>query len=147
MKSRFPHHIAITYSTYWFPENSSSDDYEEEHGWATPNGQRDALSYEGGRVQQPTEEEIYEYYSVDMEPDSFDLEEGLEAPDKAADFLLDHAVEFSSSVFDPRGWYIGQEEQDYQSGEWTQYSYHLKGFTEEEAAMIYELWSTGRRKW
>lgn len=65
------------------------------------------------------------------------------AVDQAVDFLKkEGATEFSSSAYDPRGYYStesGSDAMDPQTGETTVYSYHLTdGWTDEEKKAIYD---------
>lgn len=76
---------------------------------------------------------------VSMEPDKFDKEEGKTAVDLAVEFLWkEGATEFSSSDFDPDGWYTSGWEQNYRTGEEVENNYHLEDFTETQTKAIYD---------
>lgn len=83
----------------------------------------------------------YDEQGESMVPDEYDKEEGITVVDKAAEFLKNKcANEPSSSVFSPGIWYYTIDpEQNYLTGEDIYYSYHLKGFTEEEEFEIYKI--------
>lgn len=53
-------------------------------------------------------------------------------------YLKRNANYFSSSEFYVRGWYIGAEKQDMSTGDYTTYSYHLEGFTDQEKEEVYK---------
>ena len=73
-----------------------------------------------------------------MIPDEYDKEEGITAIDNAVKFLRNKGViEPSSSHFHPGIWYISQDDVDIRSGDRTQYSFHLDGFTPEEEKEIF----------
>jgi len=77
--------------------------------------------------------------NVSVEPDEFDKEEELTAVDKAIDYLKDAgAVEASSSHFHPGVWYSAYGDSDFVTGERTNESYHLEGFSEEEEAAVFK---------
>ena len=70
-------------------------------------------------------------------PDS-DYESHEELIDDVVKWLEKNVYYFSSSQFDPNGWYISETEPDYSSDEDTEYTYHLYNFTEEEEKEIYD---------
>jgi len=76
---------------------------------------------------------------VSMEPDKYDLEEGLTAVDLAVDFLKrEGAIHFSSEPFFEGGWYSTEfQTVDYRDGTQEEQSFHLEGFTPEEEEEIY----------
>lgn len=74
-----------------------------------------------------------------MEPDEYDLEEGITAVDNAVKFLChDGATEASSYPFSVGTWYTTEGDPDYRTGETEYHSYHLKDFTPEEERVIYD---------
>lgn len=77
---------------------------------------------------------------ISMEPDEFDIGDGLTAVELAAQFLHDRGVEPSSSHgWHPGLWYTDRDaEQDPHTGEYTLQSYHPAGFTDEEQAQLVE---------
>ena len=61
---------------------------------------------------------------ADMEPDEYDVEEGITAVDKAIEFLSDKGVtETSSEPWHVGAWYSTEGSQDYRTGETTSYSF------------------------
>lgn len=85
---------------------------------------------------------------VIMEPDEIEKEDGITVADKAVDWLRDKgATEASSSDFHVGLWYSTDwHDTDYRTGEQTEYSYHLKGFTEQEEREVYDLMRRQRRR-
>jgi hypothetical protein len=75
---------------------------------------------------------------VDMTPSEYDVEDGVTCVDKAAEYLLrEGATEPSSSSFHPGVWYTSYGGQDWRDGSYTNHSYHLHAFTEEEQERVY----------
>ena len=75
---------------------------------------------------------------VSMQPDQYDLEEGLTPVDLAVNFLTDNGpMEASSSHFNSGVWYTNYGEQDMQNGSRTNRSFHLVGFTPEQEEEIF----------
>lgn len=75
---------------------------------------------------------------VSMQPDQYDLEEGLTPVDLAVKFLTDNGpMEASSSHFNSGVWYTNYGEQDMQNGSRTNRSFHLVGFTPEQEEEIF----------
>lgn len=75
---------------------------------------------------------------VSMQPDQYDIEEGLTPVDLAVKFLTDNGpLQASSSSFDPRVWYThyGEMQTD---GTTTNRSFHLVGFSPEQLQEIYD---------
>lgn len=74
-----------------------------------------------------------------MLPDEYDIEEGITAVDKAVEFMKNKGGnEPSSSQFHTGVWYTTPDpDRNYETGEDTYYSFHLKGFTPEEEEEIY----------
>lgn len=105
------HRIVISFSKYKFDDDGSGN-YEDEHGW---------------------EDELGE----DMEPDEADVEEGVDAVERAIRFLLyEDVAEPSSHPFSPGTWYATNAVDD--GGGWfRERHFHLKGFTDEEQARVY----------
>ena len=107
--------IATTYQTVT-PESAEQSDFAD-HGWENEEGES-------------------------MLPDQYDTEEGITAVDKAVKFLQDNGgTEPSSSQFNTGVWY-GTPDPDHNNdyftkGEEKYYSFHLKGFTPEEEAEIF----------
>jgi DNA-directed RNA polymerase subunit RPC12/RpoP len=66
-----------------------------------------------------------------------DYESHEEMIDDIVRWLHNRVTYFSSSMFDPNGWYSSEDE-DYTSDESTEYAYHLYNFTEEEEKEIYQ---------
>ncbi len=112
--------IATTFTTIT-PADEDDGDHGEEHGWVDKRGERITL-------------------------DRYDLETGETIASKAAKWLRDHGpVEASSSHFHKGEWYTQSDgDTNYRTGEWTQESYHLKGFSEAEEQEIFRL-VKGRR--
>ena len=106
--------IRITFETYT-PESIELGDAED-RGWVNEDG-------------------------VSMEPDDYDLEDGIGAVDKAIAFLRDKgAWEASSSHWDSHCdiWYTQSDPNiNYGTGEEYRESYHLAGFSEEEERQIF----------
>lgn len=75
------------------------------------------------------------------EPDEFDTKEGINAVDKAVEYLQDKgATNASSSRFHPGIWYSTEyATEDYSTDEQTQYDFHPKNFTTEEQAEIFKV--------
>jgi len=74
---------------------------------------------------------------VGMDPDKYDLEDGVTAAQKATKFLNDKgAIYASSSHFHPGIWY-SDHNNEWQGGEITEHDYHLAGFTPEEEQEIF----------
>lgn len=75
-----------------------------------------------------------------MEPDEFDIEDGLTATDLAASYLYEiGATEPSSSVWHPGLWYTAHKaEEDYRGGSYEDHSYHPVGFSEDQEREIFE---------
>ena len=75
---------------------------------------------------------------VSMQPDQYDLEEGLTPVDLAVKFLTDNGpMEASSSHFNSGVWYTNYGEQDMQNGSRTNRSFQLVGFTPEQEEEIF----------
>jgi hypothetical protein len=75
----------------------------------------------------------------DCTPDKFDAEEGTSAVDLAVRFLQDKGVSCASSSHWHVGmWYATEPEADLYSGEYTEYNYHLKGFSADDERAIAE---------
>ena len=75
---------------------------------------------------------------VSMQPDQYDLEEGLTPVDLAVKFLTDNGpMEASSSYFNSGVWYTNYGGQDMQDGSRTNRSFHLVGFTPEQEEEIF----------
>lgn len=112
--------ITITYETIT-PESAEQGDAED-RGWIDEEGES-------------------------MLADEFDLEEGLTVVDKAVAFLKkNYATEPSSSHFDDGVWYTAYDyDHDYETGATENRSYHLNGFTTEEAEEIFNR-MTGKTK-
>ncbi len=73
-----------------------------------------------------------------METDESDREEGIDAVDLAVSFLEERgATEPSSSEFTMNTWYTCFGEMDYRTGDCTNESYHLSGFTVAEERRIF----------
>lgn len=106
----------LTSFTTITPADEDDGDYGEEHGWVDKSGARIAC-------------------------DSYDLSNGITVAVKAAKWLLDHgALEASSSHFHKGVWYTQSDgSTNYRTGENTQESYHLKGFSEAEEKEIFRL--------
>lgn len=104
--------ILITYESYTPGEFEGDEDVE--HGWEDEEG-------------------------VSVEPDKWDREEGLTAVDKAVEFLDERgAIHASSSHFHPGMWYSTEHQiEDHGTGELKQYSFHLKGFSEDEERAVF----------
>ena len=76
---------------------------------------------------------------VSMQPDAFDLEDGLTAVDLAVKFLTENlAFELSSSRFYSGVWYtVYNESQNYRDGSYTNRGFHLVDFTPEQEEQIF----------
>ena len=75
---------------------------------------------------------------ISMQPDQYDIEEGLTPVDLAVKFLTDNGpVEASSSHFNSGVWYTNYGEQDMHDGSRTNRSFHLLGFTPEQEEEIF----------
>lgn len=102
-------------STYEIVTPSEEDDEEPEceQGWEDEDG-------------------------ADMEPDEYDVEEGVTAVDKAISFLKDKGVTETSATLRSVGdWYSTEGDQDYRTGATTRYSFFLEGFSPEEEHAVY----------
>ena len=75
-----------------------------------------------------------------MEPDEFDVEDGLTAADKAIRYLTrDHCVESSGSHFHPGIWYSDADsDTDCRTGDETRHAYHPTNFSINEQQAIFE---------
>ena len=104
--------IATTYQTVT-PESAEQGDYADQ-GWEDEEGES-------------------------MLPDEYEIEDGVTAVDKAVRFLLDKGGnEPSSSHFNTGVWYSTPDpDRNYRTGEEKYYSFHLKGFSPEEEAEIF----------
>jgi hypothetical protein len=106
--------ITTTYQTT-IPSEEDGDEAEYDQGWEDEDGES-------------------------MLPDEYDIEEGITAVDKAAEFLKRkrYTTEPSSGQFHVGLWYSTPDpDQNYSTGENTYYSCFLNGFTPEEE---YEIW-------
>lgn len=75
---------------------------------------------------------------VSMQPDEFDLDDGVTAVDLAVKFLTkEFANEPSSSHFHNGVWYTAYGSQNYRDGSYTNRGYHLVGFTPEQEEQIF----------
>lgn len=102
-------------STYEIVTPSEEDDGESEYeqGWEDEDG-------------------------ANMEPDEYDVAEGITAVDKAIEFLDGKGVtETSSSPWCVGDWYSTEGSQNYRTGETTSYSFFLEGFSPEEEWAVY----------
>ena len=80
---------------------------------------------------------------VSMQPDKFDLEDGLTAVDLAVKFLTDKlAFELSSSTFYSGVWYTDYGSQNFRDGSYTNRAFHLYGFTLEQEEQIFNKMKT-----
>lgn len=105
--------IRISYALYT-PESIANGDAEE-HGWIDKEG-------------------------VPIELDEFAIEDGLTITDVAARYLYDEwAIEPSGDPWHPGVWYIARRTEKLLAADcYTDYHYHLVGFTEEEERQIFE---------
>lgn len=73
---------------------------------------------------------------ISMEPDEFDLDEGISVVDKTVQFLKKNgATEFSGNRFSP--WFTNHEyNHDYKSGAEESRSFHLVGYSDDELSEI-----------
>lgn len=108
------HLIKISYQT-WDEDSAKNGEYSD-IGWESEDG-------------------------IEMDLDEYDIENGETIVTKTVKFLIgEGATEFSSSSFDPRGWYMWADvKRDKYSGEWRLQNYHLYGYTNEEKKEIYDL--------
>lgn len=105
------HRVIVSYYETWSPEDVEIGDTDDK-------GELDAW---------------------EVEVDEYDREEGLDHTDIAADYLIDKGVsEPSSSHFHPGIWYTMYGDSDFRTGDRTNESYHLKGFSEDEEKEVYE---------
>ncbi len=110
-----------------------------------PGERRILVSYTTVQPQGEEENPDYDTGWVDEEGsvikiDRHDIADGVTIAGKAAKFLkYDGANEPSSSHFDRHIWYSTGYEPNYRTGEETEKSYHLKGFTEAEERQIFKL--------
>lgn len=79
----------------------------------------------------------WEEDTVDCTPDQYDIDDRLNHADIAAAYLnREGYFDTSTYPFQPGTWYSLMSE-DYRSGDSTEYTAHLHGFTEEEEKYIY----------
>jgi hypothetical protein len=71
---------------------------------------------------------------VSMRPDKYDIEDGITTVDKAVEFLKDHWT--TESNINGTSYYNPDSEVNYQTGEYTNYGYHLHGFTKAQIKQI-----------
>jgi len=103
--------IRISYSLY--TEDSIEAGDAADHGWEDEEG-------------------------VEMDPDEWDIEDGITAAQKATKFLNEKgAIHPSSSQFHPGIWYNSSSNDWNNDNELIEYSYHLSGFTPEEEQEIF----------
>lgn len=111
--------IRISYETIT-PGDEDDDEPGEDRGWIDEEGHEISL-------------------------DEFDRQDGLTIADVAVKFLKnDGAWEASSSAFHKGIWYSTDYDTDFRTGESTQKSYHLDGFTESEER---EIFNEMKRRW
>lgn len=112
--------IKVSFTTITPSESEDSDDYGEEHGWVDEEGS-------------------------EITVDKYDRADGETIASKAVKFMkYDGAWEPSSSHYHRGVWYTTEGDTDYRTGENTQKSYHLYGFTNAEEREIFDLMK-GRR--
>jgi len=107
--------VTISFYTVCFGESGDCNDYTEDYGWENEDG-------------------------IDCQPDEYDAEDGITAVEKAVEAITGNDCVYpSSSAFHPGVWYTSADGvTDYATGENTQYSYHLEGFSEEEQRTVFE---------
>jgi hypothetical protein len=91
------------------------EDYDEENGWEDEEGE-------------------------DLAVDEFDDDDATPVK-KAVKWLRNKGAQDTGND----GWYSSEEEQNYRDGSRTTYSYHLRGYTEDELNAIHELVARPRR--
>lgn len=85
------------------------------------------------------EGEVTEDYEVEVEPDEWDVEEGVTAVDLAAKAMDELGIcEANASHGVPRWFDSVDADMDMYTGETSYYSAHLIGFTDEEAVALRE---------
>ena len=115
--------IKTTYQKL-IPGDSDEDEYDEEYGWEDEDGES-------------------------MLPDEYDIDDDITAVDKAVEFLKNkkYATEPSSSEFRVGISYsTTSPDINYSTGEETNYSCHLDGFTPEEEWEIYKIMTDWEKK-
>jgi hypothetical protein len=111
-KASTEHRIAITFERHIPPETNEPDDVEwgEERGWEDEEG-------------------------VLIEPD----EDGDVVEETVRYLNSQGPLEASSSSFSPHVWYTQVDgHEDYQTGERTTLSFHLRGYTEDEQRRVFD---------
>ena len=93
-----------------------SEEYEQENGWENEEGE-------------------------DLTLDDMDREDGLTNVTKAVKWLKDKGATDTGND----DWYSSEPEQNYRNGHEKEYSYHLKGYTDEELSEIYDAVVNRRR--
>lgn len=142
------HRICITYEV--IDEESAAEGDSKEHGWEDEAG---------------VNMELDKFDTQELIEDSNDQLNQLSEPERiqqfnklksnliikqTVEFLNDKgANQFSNSTFDPRGWYTHYGEstdsrESLETGEITNYGYHLKGYSDEELKMVYGLMHISR---
>jgi len=90
-------------------------------------------SVEEGEIEKPSLDE-----EIPIELDAIDRKEGLTVADLAAKAIRDAGARPSSSHFHRGLWYeTGWETVSYATGEEEQKTYHLKGFSSQEEALVF----------
>jgi hypothetical protein len=116
--------IKVSYTTITPGEGEDylgAGDYGEEHGWVDEEGS-------------------------EITVDKYDRADGETIASKAAKFMkYDGAMEPSSSYYHRGVWYTTEGDTDYRTGENTQKSYHLYGFTNAEERAIFDLMTRRHR--
>ena len=86
--------------------------------------------------------------TLTCEPDAFEREQGSTAVDVAADILAREGVtrgrwcDYSSTEWAPYGWYAVESYTHPGTGETTERTLHLHGFTEGESRQLYSIMTT-----
>jgi hypothetical protein len=107
------HCVRVSFSKIKFDDDGSGN-YEDEHGWV-------------------------DEFGVDMEPDEFEEEDGVDAVLKTIRYLQNEGATGASSYpFTIDTWYETQSERQ-NDGWYYEQHYHLSGFSEEEQARVYRV--------
>lgn len=110
-ETRTDHYITTTYETW--DEESAEIGETDDRGWLDEEGQS-------------------------MEPDKYDIEEGLNVIDITVKFLSDKGAMHPNNSSGGSRWWSTEEEMDMHTGDRTITSYHLNNYTAEEMEEVQE---------
>lgn len=138
-----PHRICTTYEV--IDEESAAEGDSKEHGWEDEAGVGMELDkFDTQELIEDSKDQLTQLPEPERTQQFNKLKSNLIVK-QTVEFLNDKgANQFSSSSFDPHGWYIHYGEstdsrESLETGEITNYGYHLKGYSDEELNQVYDL--------